>query len=61
MEFAKILPVLLKRFKTTTIAKNETHIGEVRGQIDWGETTKERLARNYKDRTIFSTSESVRS
>ncbi|CQR46580.1 hypothetical protein BN1058_00849 [Paraliobacillus sp. PM-2] len=61
MEFARILPKLLKRIKTTTIAKNEMHIGEVRGQIDWGKTTKERLARNHKDNTIFSINESVRS
>jgi hypothetical protein len=60
-DFVKNLPMLLKRIKTTTVAQNETNIGEVRGQIDWGQTTKERLARNHKDRTIFSINESIRS
>ncbi|MCS0543759.1 hypothetical protein NXY55_27685, partial [Aeromonas veronii] len=41
--------------------QNEMQIGEVRGQIDWGQTIKERLARNYRDTTIFSTNESIRS
>lgn len=61
MNFVKDLPFLLKRFKTTTVTQNETHIGEVRGEIDWVQTTKERMARNHKDRTIFSTNESIRS
>lgn len=60
-DFVRDLPILLKRFKTTTVMKNDTHIGEVRSQIDWAQTTKERLARNHKDRTIFSTNESIRS
>ncbi|MDM5326835.1 hypothetical protein [Neobacillus sp. CF12] len=59
--FVRELPLLLKRFKTTTVIRTDTHIGEVRGQIDWGQTTKERLSRNYRDRTIFSTNESIRS
>jgi hypothetical protein len=61
IQFVRELPNLLKRFKTTTTMKSDVYIGEVRGQIDWGETTKERLARNYLDKTIFSTTESVRS
>ncbi|SES04605.1 hypothetical protein SAMN04487944_11622 [Gracilibacillus ureilyticus] len=59
--FVQRLPFLLKHFKTTTATCTETNIGEVRGEIDWAETTKHRLARNHKDRTIFSTNESVRS
>ncbi|GAE94689.1 hypothetical protein JCM21714_3870 [Gracilibacillus boraciitolerans JCM 21714] len=60
--FAKRLPFLLKNFKTTTATRKETNIGgEVRGEIDWAETTKSRLVRNHKDRTIFSTNESIRS
>ncbi|UOR13723.1 hypothetical protein [Halobacillus amylolyticus] len=61
MDFARQLPILLKRFKTNTASKKDTHIGEVRGEVDWADTTKERMARNHKDRTIFSTSESIRS
>ncbi|SDQ81337.1 hypothetical protein [Virgibacillus salinus] len=61
IDFVRDLPILLKRFKTTTVMQNETHIGEVRGEIDWAQTTKERMARNHKDRTIFSTNESIRS
>lgn len=60
-QFAKELPELLKQFKTTTTVHNEVNIGEVRGQIDWEQTIKERLARNYKDKTIFSTNENIRS
>ncbi|TWI59299.1 hypothetical protein [Halalkalibacter nanhaiisediminis] len=59
-DFVKNLPMLLKRFKTTTVTQNEINIGEIRGQIDWGQTTKERLVRNHKDSTIFSTNESIR-
>ncbi len=59
--FAKELPILLKRFKTTTVMQSETHFNEVKGQIDWSQTTKERLARNYKDKTILTTNESIRS
>ncbi|MDF2788617.1 MAG: hypothetical protein K0S80_1715 [Neobacillus sp.] len=57
----KELPDLLKRFKITTIIQNEIHFGEVKGKIDWAQTTKERLARNHKDKTIFSMNESIRS
>jgi hypothetical protein len=60
-EFVKELPSLLKRFKTTTIMQNETHFGEVRGQIDWAETIKQWMESNFKDTTVFSTNESVRS
>lgn len=60
-DFVEKLPMMLKRFKTTTMLRTETNIGIVKGQINWEETTKERLARNYRDRTIFSTSESIRS
>lgn len=60
-EFVKELPTLLKRFKTTTILQNDTFYGEVRGQIDWGQTIKERVERNPKDKIVFSTNESIRS
>src|SRR5690606_6421366 len=60
-DFVRDLPYLLKRFKTTTILKTEINIGEVRGQINWEQTSKERLSRNQRDKTIFSTSESIRS
>lgn len=60
-EFVEGLPNSLRRFRTSTRLKNETHYGEVRGQIDWGQTIVERLATNYKDQTLFSTSESHRS
>src|SRR5690625_2542806 len=59
-DFVRDLPLLLKRFKTATNMKTETFMGEMRGQIDWDQTTKERMVRNYKDRTIFSTNENIR-
>lgn len=61
IQFVKDLPHLIKNFKTTTVLKNDVHFGEIRGQIDWNETIKERLSINYFDKTIFSTNESVRS
>ena len=61
LHFAEWLPELLRTIKTTTVRYGEVSFGEVRGGIDWSQTTKERLARNYKDRTILYTNESVRS
>jgi hypothetical protein len=58
--FVRELPVLIRRFNTSTKMTNETYIGEVRGQIDWSNTLKERLKINYRDRTIFSCNESIR-
>ncbi|MFC5604779.1 hypothetical protein [Sporosarcina koreensis] len=61
MGFVENLPNNIQTIKTTTIVQTATHNGEIRGQIDWPETMKERLRQNYKDPTIFSTSESMRS
>ncbi|MGF3106085.1 hypothetical protein [Rossellomorea sp. DUT-2] len=60
-EFVKELPTLIKRFKTTTILENETYYGEVRGQIDWAQTIKERVERNPKDKIVYSINENIRS
>lgn len=60
-DFARELPILLRRFKTTTVQHTEIQTGEVRGQINWDETFKRRMAENPKDRTVFATSESIRS
>lgn len=59
-KFVRELPVLIRRFKTSTKVINETYIGEVRGQINWSNTIKERLRINHRDRTIFSCNESIR-
>jgi len=59
-EFVEKLPLAMKNIKTSTIAETGVHYGEIRGQIDWQETIKERLNQNYRDKTIFSTSENVR-
>ncbi|MEZ7171777.1 hypothetical protein [Sporosarcina sp. OR05] len=61
IEFVRNLGDNIQTIKTTTMVQSSTHHGEVRGQIDWTETTKERLRRNYKDKTIFAVSESLRS
>lgn len=60
-DFVRSLPILLEQFKTTTTLKNEVNRGEIRGEIDWSETIKERLSKNYRDKTLYSTRESVRS
>jgi hypothetical protein len=59
-KFVQELPVLIRSFKTSTKVVNETFIGEVRGQINWSNTVKERLKINHRDRTIFSCNESIR-
>ena len=59
-QFVRDLPVRIRRFKTSTRLETETYVGEVRGQINWPNTLKERLKINYKDRTIFSCNESIR-
>lgn len=61
LAFAKRLPILLKQFKTTTSQRNEITIGEVRGTIDWPETLKIRMARNFSDPTVFTINENIRS
>ena len=53
-EFVRDLPALIRRMKTSTILKQETSHGKVRGEIQWQETLKERLRRNLRDLSIFS-------
>lgn len=59
-EFVRELPRLVRRFKTSTTVFNETYHGQVRGQIHWQNTVKERLKSGYRDRTIFSCNEQSR-
>jgi hypothetical protein len=58
--FVRELPRLVRRFKTSTTVFNETYHGQVRGQIHWQNTVKERLKSGYRDRTIFSCNEQSR-
>ena len=60
IEFVGNLRQAMKKIKTSTVSETGVHYGEIRGQIDWQETIKERLSQNFKDKTIFSTSESIR-
>ncbi|UPM53659.1 hypothetical protein [Gottfriedia acidiceleris] len=60
-QFVRELPILIRNFKTSTRMTNETYMGEVRGQIHWSNTVKERLKINHLDHTIFSCNESIRS
>ncbi|MGZ4160660.1 MAG: hypothetical protein ACXVNF_07695, partial [Neobacillus sp.] len=55
--FVRELPILIRRFMTSTIVNNKTYHGEVRGQINWSNTIKERLKINAKDKTIISINE----
>ncbi|UCZ54987.1 hypothetical protein LGQ02_09795 [Bacillus shivajii] len=59
-QFVRELPVEIRRFKTSTRSTNKVYSGEVRGQINWSNTLKERIKRNHNDRTIFSCNESIR-
>ncbi|TLS36790.1 hypothetical protein [Pseudalkalibacillus caeni] len=56
-EFVRELPLMIRRFKTSTNVKTDTYQGEVRGQINWQSTIKERLRLNTQDKTIFSVNE----
>ncbi len=56
-KFVNDLPSLIRRFKTSTMVVHETYIGEVRGQINWPNTLKERYRMNPEDKTIFSCNE----
>lgn len=51
--FAKDLPVLIKRFKTSTKLLTKQAVGEVRGQINWADTVKKRMNTNPKDSMLF--------
>ncbi|MCD8509742.1 MAG: hypothetical protein LRY73_07615 [Bacillus sp. (in: Bacteria)] len=53
-EFVRELPLLIRRFKTSTKVKQETSHGQVRGQINWPRTMNERFRMNANDKTIFS-------
>ncbi|AST91082.1 hypothetical protein BC6307_07220 [Sutcliffiella cohnii] len=59
-QFVRGLPILLRRFKTSTTEENITFQGEVRGSINWEKTITERIKINHRDRTIFLCNESVK-
>lgn len=53
-QFVRELPLLIRRFKTSTTVIQDTYHGEIKGQINWAKTINSRLTRNAKDHTIFS-------
>lgn len=59
--FVAQLPTLIRNFKTTTTAKSQTNIAEIRGTIDWEETLRTRMNQNYADPLTFVTNENIRS
>jgi hypothetical protein len=59
-QFVRTLPTFIRRFKTSTTVVLETFQGEVRGQIHWPNTIKERLKQNVRDRTIYTCGEKNR-
>ncbi|MBO1511129.1 hypothetical protein [Metabacillus bambusae] len=58
--FVKELPMLIRRFKTSTTVRQDTYHGYIKGQINWPKTINSRLTRNAKDSTIFSVNEKNR-
>ncbi|PET71740.1 hypothetical protein CN514_06150 [Bacillus sp. AFS001701] len=60
IEYVRQLPILIRRFKTSTASLNETYYGEIRGSINWGSTIKKRLERGYIDKTVYSCNEQLR-
>jgi hypothetical protein len=58
--FAQELPNRIRKFKTSTVIKNEVLTGQVKGQINWSKTINHRLNTNPKDRTTFSCNEKYR-
>ncbi|WP_077618328.1 hypothetical protein [Bacillus sinesaloumensis] len=59
-QFVRELPMLIRRLKTSTKVQQDTAYGNVRGQINWHNTMKERLRINATDRTIYSVGERSR-
>ncbi|MCM3585031.1 hypothetical protein M3182_04630 [Mesobacillus maritimus] len=59
-EYVRRLPILIRRFKTSTTRTNETYYGEVRGSVNWPNTVKKRLEMGNRDRTVFSCTEQSR-
>ncbi|MFS0823190.1 hypothetical protein [Bacillus sp. 1P02SD] len=59
-QFVRGLPLLIRRLKTSTKVQQETNHGQVRGQINWPNTIKERLRINVTDKTIYSVVERSR-
>ncbi|MEK4566922.1 hypothetical protein MKX54_19770 [Alkalihalobacillus sp. FSL R5-0424] len=60
-DYVRNLPHLLNRFKTTTVVQTEITEAEIRGQINWPETSKFRMSRNPRDRMHYVTEENQRS
>lgn len=57
INFVKKLPSRIRRLKTTVSKKTEIFEGEIRGNIDWQKTIKERCRSNYADKTRFACNE----
>lgn len=59
-QFVRELPVLIRKFKTSTTVRQDTYHGQIKGQINWSKTINSRLTRNAMDYTIFSVNEKNR-
>lgn len=59
-EFVQDLPSLIRNIKTTTSTEQQVSVAEVRGAIDWAETSRLRMNQNYKDQLTFVTKENIR-
>ncbi|WP_435317942.1 hypothetical protein [Haloarchaeobius sp. TZWSO28] len=53
VEYIDRLPDRLRRIKTITRQQTETVRGEVRGTVNWQQTTRERGSLGYNDPTLF--------
>ncbi|SHH23892.1 hypothetical protein [Thermosipho atlanticus] len=56
-EYIFSLPELIRKLRVSTNVSKEYSYEGVKGQIDWQDTIKERLKRNYKDRTLYCKNE----
>ena len=53
------LPNLLRRLRVSTNLEEEITNEKLNGSINWQNTLKERLKRNYKDKTLFSQTKEI--
>lgn len=54
VEFVEKLPNRVRSIKTSNQRERVHTRGEIRGSIDWNQTTKLRYSTNYGDRTVFA-------
>lgn len=61
VEFVSRLPVRIRKFKTSTTVQSRVASGQVKGQMNWPRTFKERLSTGNQDTSLYAYHERSRS